>query len=564
MRSALITADLLFAHGVKYIIQSPGSRNTPLVMAVERHGGFKIYSIIDERSAAFVALGLAERTGEPVALVCTSGTAVLNYAPAVAEAYYRNLPLIVISADRPSFWIDQSDGQTIRQSNVLENIVKGSYDIPSDPNIRDIDWYVNRIVNSALIKATYGLKGPVHLNIHFDNPLNAEIADSQIRQRIVNMVAPPTIMNLAAIRESVSQCLEGISYPKIALVLGTSLPDARLNKALKRLSNCPQLIIFHEAQSGINGISKCITAIDGVFATLSNEEKKKLYPDLIITLGGDIVSKALKEWLRNAPTSMQHWYLGKNRNEELIDCFQHLTQCIDVDIPSFLGTLSHILQKSYHSNYKEAWVKIKDIFENKLSEFMNDCAWCDLTASSIIFNKLSSSVNLQISNGMSIRYAQLFCHNRFHRIDSNRGCNGIDGSTSTAIGASIDCPIPTVLLSGDMSFLYDIGALNLQCIPSSFRIFVINNKGGDIFRNIATTRGLPELETRFTLGRDRNFKDIARSFNFDYYYTEDGTSLTNAIRIANQPSEKPIIIEIDTSSLNNSQIYRNLIEYLKP
>jgi 2-succinyl-5-enolpyruvyl-6-hydroxy-3-cyclohexene-1-carboxylate synthase len=164
-------ATLLASHGVKRAVLSPGSRNVPLLVAVSKEPSIETEVVVDERSAAFMALGMASISGCPVALVCTSGTALLNYAPAVAEAYYRHIPLVVVSADRPHCWIDQDDSQTIRQQGALASIVKASYDISADAVTPDDDWYANRVINDALINATTGCKGPVHINMQINEPL---------------------------------------------------------------------------------------------------------------------------------------------------------------------------------------------------------------------------------------------------------------------------------------------------------------------------------------------------------------------------------------------------------
>ena len=184
-----ILADVVIAHGVRRAVLSPGSRNAPLLVALARREEIDKYVIVDERSAAFVALGMAQQLGEPVMLVCTSGTAVLNYAPAIAEAYYQKLPLIVVSADRPKEWIDQDDSQTIRQFEVLSQFVKKSYDIPARCNDDIARWYANRIVNDAMIEAMSGRKAPVHINVQLDEPL-AGLSEYEGSQRVIEMIAP--------------------------------------------------------------------------------------------------------------------------------------------------------------------------------------------------------------------------------------------------------------------------------------------------------------------------------------------------------------------------------------
>ena len=550
--SAYISVELLYKHNVRYVVHSPGARNTPLVIALSAYEGIKVLSIIDERTAAFVALGLAARTGAPVALVCTSGTAILDYAPAIAEAYYRNIPLIIISADRPAEWIDQEDGQTIRQNEVLANIVKGSYDIPtfvsqkdsiSSKNAQDYLWYVNRIVNSAILKSLSQLQGPVHINLHFGDKLN-ETQEINVEQRVVKSISPAPVLTLSQIKDLIND----LNPRKILILAGQNPPDARISRAVKRLSQCPTVSVFCEAQSNLKSVDNAIDCIDGVVNILTQSDKTNLLPDLVISFGGGIMSKSLKEWLRVAPPSMQHWRLGVNRNDELTDTYQHLSACFNVDVASFLSSLSHVLMHKNEGNYSSAWLTKLREFKCQFETLLENAQWSDLVAMNIIMQKLKPYHNLQVSNGMSIRNIQYFNYRKFHRIDSNRGCNGIEGSTSTAIGASIDCNIPTVLISGDMSFQYDIGALSLKHIPNNFRVIVMNNNGGEIFRTIDTTKNLSVLEERFVMPQNTDYKKIAATFNFVYLLANDCDSLKKAIETINCQSTRPILLEVNTSA----------------
>ncbi len=190
-RSCRMIADVLLEHGVIHVVCSPGSRNTPLLLAVSSRERFKTHVVIDERSAAFMALGLAQVSQNPVALICTSGTALLNYAPAVAEAYYQGLPLIVISADRPEQWIDQDDSQTIRQPGAFAHFIKRSYDIAALPDPeKERLWLTNRVVNDAMIEAMSARKGPVHINVRLADPLGIVKSDSEREEaRIIRIIS---------------------------------------------------------------------------------------------------------------------------------------------------------------------------------------------------------------------------------------------------------------------------------------------------------------------------------------------------------------------------------------
>lgn len=233
-------ASLLVAHGVRDAVVSPGSRNAPLLMALSRQKQLNLISVVDERSAGFVALGMAVTSGRPVALVCTSGSALLNYGPAVAEAYYRRVPLIVISADRPVEWIGQDDSQTIVQPGALSGYVKRSYDLPADSEGRQM-WYENRLVNDALITAISGRRGPVHINVQIAEPINGlsdnhDDACDRVMNRVVSLIRPATSFPTSAARALGSTIASPV---KVMIVAGFLPPDKTLNKAMLRLSNLP-------------------------------------------------------------------------------------------------------------------------------------------------------------------------------------------------------------------------------------------------------------------------------------------------------------------------------------
>lgn len=555
-----IIADLLCLYGIRTVVASPGTRNAPLIMAIAANESFRLISIVDERCAAFVALGVAETSDSPVALICTSGTALLNYAPAIAEAYYRNVPLIVISADRPLRLVNQDDGQTIEQPGALANIVRKTVDVPSDTDIRDFHRFTNRLVNEALTEATVGCRGPVHINVRLDSPLG-EVCDScdiAFRGRKVDLITPPPFLTYASVKE-MSRRWVG---KRIAVVVGTQSPDHRLSKALKKLSANPDAIVIYEAQSNIKGVDNALHAPDLTLTSLSEESKKSLYPELLVTVEGSVVSANLKQWLRDAPDSMEHWYVGFDSRKGFTDCYGHLSACIDVDAASFLASFSAALKlKSVnHTGYSSRWLDVQKAALAKLRDFTADCEWCDLVAVQNVIDNIGRRINLHISNGMSIRYAQLFDYMSIHRTDCNRGCSGIDGSTSTAIGTALASKLPTVLLSGDMSLDYDFNALRLPLRPRNFNLIVLNNGGGDIFRVINNTRHLPCLNSAIALPGNRNYKEIALALGFEYIKVKTPKELNVALK---KIPAGNCFLEIDTQNSDNSEIYRNLISYIK-
>ncbi len=558
----VIIAELLVANKIKNVVASPGTRNAPLIVAAKRCGELTLHSVVDERTAAFVALGMAIRTEKPVALICTSGTAMLNYAPAVAEAYYRGVPLIVITADRPARWVDQDDSQTIRQPGALNNIVLGSYVIPSDENIRDFRWLVNRTVNEAILKATGRPKGPVHINIHLDAPLGAEVPypDLSTLVKPIKVVTPLLELNKPQIKPLAKRHINS----KIMVIVGTSRPDAALNNALAIFNNNPNVIVFHEAQSNIRGLRFSVSAIDATLRTVTDEEKSVYYPNLIISIGGSIVSQPLKQWLRSLPPEVEHWYIKTEAQTELVDCFQHLTAILDVNASKFIKSLSGIIKhyQTRHTGYQQFWEKKVEIVNQCLKGEDWCSQWSDLWAVRRLFELIPTNANVHLSNGMAIRYAQCAAYQRVHRVECNRGCSGIDGSTSTAIGAAIDCDRPTILITGDTSARYDLGGLAIGRMAKRLTIFVINNNGGEIFRIIQPTRSLPECESYLAAPQQVSFKGLAEAFGYQYAEIRHEAELNLACRSIRSTGGCPHLFEIITTNADNAAIYRNLFHEL--
>lgn len=548
--SCQILVDLLVANGVENVVISPGSRNAPLIIAMARCEKLKKHVVIDERSAAFIALGMANASGSPVALVCTSGTALLNYAPAVAEAYYRRTPLIVISADRPVEWIDQDDSQTIRQYEALANYVKGSYNIPDHIYDETTKWYVNRIINDAIINATSGRQAPVHLNMQFDEPLNVVINKPEQQTRCINIVKAHKLLDndgLISLAHRISEAM------KVMIIAGFNAPDVKLNQALKRLACHKNIVVLTETISNLKD-KKYISTIDSVLNIMSEEEKQIAQPDIVITLGGALVSRHIKQYLR-ATRPTEHWHIGIT--DTTIDCFQSLTTRIDIEPGDFFSQINGKIVDNYQSEYSLFWADIKSRAERIHKEFVKKAEWSDLKAFDIIFKSIPSKWNLQLSNGTSIRYAQLFNTTKFNRSDCNRGVSGIDGCTSTALGASLVYDDVTLLISGDMSAQYDIGALSSNLISSRFKMIVIDNGGGGIFRFIKSTSHLPELEEYFAAKTNLPVKCIAQGYGFEYFEASNEHQLKKTIKEFISTDNKPAILCVKTPTIESAEILKN-------
>lgn len=538
--SCNILVDLLLSYGVEHTIISPGSRNAPIIIALNRCDKIQKHVIIDERSAAFAALGMAQVSNKPVAIVCTSGSAVLNYAPAVAEAFYQHIPFIVISADRPYEWIDQNDSQTIIQAGILNNIVKHSYDIPANCNDKTKLWYINRTINEALQKATSLPEGPVHINMQFNEPLydRKPLTDSLAKQ-IKKILPLAHLSDYTYFANSINSC------KKVLIFASMNKPCQELTNILDSISG-GNIAVISEIIGNNNKSKYIFKNIDRLFSEISEDNYADFAPDLLITFGGAPVSRLAKTFLRKL-TNIEHWRIGIDYN--IIDTMQNLTHHIDIEPLTFFKAINEFITKK--GSYFDQWVTLNAQAQQSHDTYVENAPWSDFKAMYTIMKSLPyEGLNLQVSNGSAIRYADIFgVHECFNgSISCNRGVSGIDGSTSTALGASIvHTTGDTLLITGDMSFCYDLNGLASQYNSKRFKIIVLCNGGGGIFRFINGPSTLPNFEQYFEVHRDIPIEKYANAFGFNYIACDNEVILKESITKL-LSNNNPTILAIHTNN----------------
>lgn len=561
-KGAAILIDVLASKGVREIVLSPGSRNAPLVLTVAHDSRLHHTVIVDERSAAFYALGLAQQLNQPVALICTSGTALLNYAPAVAEAYYQQIPLIVISADRPTAWIDQEDSQTIRQHKALSNFVKESYQFPDRVDTDEACWYANRIANDAINHAMHGRRGAVHINIPLAEPLYNMTSKTAEPQRLIHTIDSVKQLPTEAI-EKLAQCYT--HSPRVMIVAGFNAPDSELTEALLQLATLDNTVVLTENISNLRN-EAFVTTIDRVLE-LIDETDKAYTPDVLISFGGSLVSRRLKAYLRNHPPR-EHWSIDVS--EHPADTFTSLTTQIPLPATALFKQLtSGVNEVATATTYKTDWERAKQQASALHSEYEQQAAWSDWKACSMLFPQLPTNSYLQLSNGTSIRYAQLFEHPHIYRCDCNRGTSGIDGSTSTAMGAAAAHPESrSVLLTGDISFIYDSNAFWIKSVPPTMRIVVLRNGGGGIFRYIIPQQREEwedTMEHCFETAMDIDVESIAKLHRWHYLKATNEEELTAALASTTwiENSNKAVLLDIETPRMANDKVLKEYFAYLR-
>ncbi len=530
--------------GIQHIVISPGSRNAPLTIGFAGHSDFTCYSIADERCAAFFALGIAQQIRQPVAVVCTSGSALLNYYPAFAEAFYSQIPLIVLSADRPKDKIDIGDGQTIRQANVFANhsLYNANLDEKASENN---DFLINEAINTAVSH-----HGPVHINAPFEEPLYETVATLSVQPQIISSHFQEFISD-----EPLSGFADDWNRAKKKLVLvGTNHPDAVEKAIIDRLAEDPSVVVMTETTSNLHH-ENVISNIDTIITPFTEADFVEFQPEILLTFGGMIVSKRIKAFLRKYQPQ-QHWHIDEIRAYDTFGCLtQHFKVSPNVFFHSFFG-----LTQKTESTYNAKLHAIKLQRAIKHQEYLDTIAFSDLKVFEKVLQRLPRNTQLQVSNSSAIRYVQLFPIDAAVEVFCNRGTSGIDGSTSTAIGAAVVSGKPTVLITGDIGFLYDSNALWNNYIPKNFKIILINNGGGGIFRILPGHSETPVFNTFFETSHCLTAEHLAKMYQLDYSIASNEESLAASLEALFAQNEKPCLLEVFTPTKNNDAV---LLQYFK-
>lgn len=546
----------LAALDLKEVVICPGSRSAPLVISFNRHPGFHCTSIRDERSAGFYALGKAMELKQPVALLCTSGSAALNFAPAVSEAYYQRIPLIVLTADRPAAWINQGDGQTIDQTGIYRNYIRADYELNGDASSPADLWHIERCVSEGFNKAVYSDKGPVHFNVPLNEPLYHIEDVKGVAPRIFKQETTDRRLSEQTLLE-LSSCFS--SCKKIMILVGQHPMDKDFQEVIAQMSTFGQLIVLTETTSNIHhpnfieNTDRCITGLDDLTA-------ETLRPELLITVGGAIVSKRVKTFLRNNRPDF-HWNV--HPFDSTMDTYQSLTSAISMEPVVFFRNLQQAIS-NVSSGYRETWWQLKEERERLHQDYIAHCGYSDLKVFHEIYQHAPEDICLHIANSSAIRYAQLFNNTAIAETFCNRGTSGIDGCTSTAMGSASASPDKTFLLiTGDVAFYYDMNALWNDEAIRNLKIIIINNGGGGIFRIIEGPDKIEERSQFLETAMYTNSEKIAHQFNWDYLSAKDEESLAIGLKQFFDKGSKRIILEIFTEREQNPVVLENYWKYLR-
>lgn len=542
LKNIEILVALLKKFEIKHVVISAGTRHTPLVYSLEHDSYFKTYSIVDERSASFFAIGLIEYLREPVAICCTSGTASANYVSAANEAFYQQLPLLLLTADRNHYYMFQQEEQMIPQEGLYSSVCKKVVTLPHVRDDKDF-WYCSRICNEALMELRHGENGPVHINFIVEN-------DYPIVQGIVKFdeTELPNVKQIERLtledsREQWEQKAELLRRSKILIIYGQygALTEKEL-LVIERFSEKYNCVFSVDLISNLHSSYSIPTF--ALSRTLNSDEMKELVPDIVITMNANTISD-IKSRMKPFVKDFIHWHVSSKG--EVSDVFKCLSDVIECSPQMFFERFSELADKeaehSYYEMWKNAYLRIGD--KGSLNkEIVN---YSSMYATQQFLSNIPKDSLLHIANSNSIRLANYFSVDPSVVVYGNRGTHGIDGSMSAFIGQAHISNKLSFLVIGDLSFFYDMNALWNQYIGKNIRILVCNNSGGAIFHTYPNTRNVPTLDDHIAAEHHTSVKAWTESRGFKYLSANNKDEFDkNLPELMMIESDCPIILEAFT------------------
>jgi 2-succinyl-5-enolpyruvyl-6-hydroxy-3-cyclohexene-1-carboxylate synthase len=546
------------AKGIKDAIVCPGSRCAPLTLSFARHPGIQTRTISDERSAGYIALGIAQQTRRPVVLICTSGTAAYNFAPAVAEAFYQRIPLLVLTADRPVEWIGQWDGQTISQQNIYGHHVLRAYQLPQEYDHADSKWSIQRIINEAINISQGDVCGPVHVNVPLREPLYSDAItfspDIHIIDKIraKHTISPKSLPSLDP-------------FKKILVVGGQNSLNVNLIASLNAFASAGNIAVVGDVISNLHPMPSAVRYPDVFLPALDDKTKSELRPDLLITIGQSVISKNLKLFLRsNKP--LVHWHVDEYTND-IVDPFQSMTLQIQQAPEDLFAALAKtVTQNPSRQEYTQRWTALDRKASQTMRDFFAAESSGELSLVNSVMRNIPDHTNLHLANSMTVRYAN-FCglgeNKKGVQVYSNRGTSGIDGCTSTVVGHTISSDSIHTLITGDVAFFYDRNAFWNNYISPNLRIIVLNNHGGAIFGIIDGPGSTPEIDEYFVTRQSLTAKHLAAEFNIDYQSISNTGNIAAILDEFFKIDGRPKILEFESGSKEAKGLFLRFKEKVK-
>lgn len=486
-------------------------------------------------------------------MICTSGSAAYNFAPAVAEAYFQQIPILILTADRPKEWIDQLDGQTIRQQNIYGNHVKKSFELPDQYNHPDSVWHIHRTINEAINLCNQFPKGPVHVNIPLREPLylsageNIQYSDNL---KIFDTLFADSHLDESSLRQLAEQF---VSFNKILIVAGQQKINLKLSAAIEKFSAQHRVPVLGDIISNNHHLKDIVNHSDVFLGECKADIKKSLQPELLITFGQSVISKNLKTFLRQYKPK-NHWHIQPDG--EAADTFQSLTAILPVSpVKLFQQLGSEQLKSGFEAQKRDNYFRLWEAEEHRtfrtIKSFFSTAQLNEFSLVHEIISHLPDECNLHLANSMPVRYANfigLQTEKKGIEIFSNRGTSGIDGCVSTAVGHALVTDKPNILITGDMAFFYDRNAFWHNYKLPNLRVVVLNNHGGAIFSMIEGPSKQPEANDYFITNQKLSAKSLTQEFDFDYLKLDSLKKLKNLLKDFFDFDGRTKILEIESNA----------------
>lgn len=543
---------LLSLKGIDQAILCPGSRSAPLALSFLRNKEFNCIIINDERSAGYIALGMAQQSRKPVVLVSTSGTAAINFAPAAAEAYFQEIPLLLLTADRPEEWIGQNENQTIYQHKLYEPNILKSFNIHIAYADHEAEKEAYRVFSESVNTSLYPVHGPVHINIPLREPLYYSPGETHFPEKVKGIEMIPAGHNLEknAQKDLVKQLA---SFKKIMIVAGMLPPQPRLLRNLNKFLSITDVVFVPDITSNLHGTERCIWHPENILKSLPDQTKDDLKPDLLITIGGQMVSNIFKNYLREYKPDA-HWHI--DFSGRTFDTIGALTCIIPVEAEYFFSILLKNLEffrtKTFQGYFKK-WEKQDLSAREKIFNSLSEENKSEQFVIQEIIRYLPKNSILQLGNSLPVRYFNNLkldqnTASKTIQVFSNRGTSGIDGTLSTAVGCALNTQKTVTVVMGDLSFFYDRNGLWNKYLPSNLKIIILNNHGGRIFAKMAGPKEQPELHEYFITSQPLNGSETAKQHNVKYLHCNDPDLYIKVLHELYLKNDRPVILEFEINS----------------
>lgn len=542
-----ILTAYMAAYGIRHVVVCPGSRNAVLVHNFAVCDAFTCHAVTDERSAAFVALGMAASLSAPVAVCVTSGTALLNTLPAIAEAHYRQLPLLIISADRPQQWIGQQDGQTLPQPHALAPYAAYSAQVHELTNEASRIWLC-RMLNEAFLALPHG---PVHLNVPVTEPLFSFTTSQLPAVRPLSRYEPTTKAQLP------DEIIERLREARCPILVVGQIDGLRVDDELHELVCSGAILVLPEALSGLPGNHRT-----KVLEEIGPESVFK--PDLVLHVGGTFVNKQVKLYLRRADADIVR--IGQDNG--LVDTFNHLTAVVPLTATDGLHAIAHAARNMPEKETVRHAMDYLRTFQTVPQRFCTNML-NDLGIIQKAFEYMRELPgHLHLANSNSVRNALHFVDGYPFPIYCNRGTNGIEGTLSTAVGHALASDSPVYVIIGDLSFFYDQNALWNSELRGNLRILLLNNSGGQIFLTLPGLGESPAAHKYVAAAHHTSARGIANSYGVNYLSVKRTDELDCAMAAWSRPGEsRPVLLEAFTTPTDNNaaakMMHRIYVQHMK-